>query len=140
MGTRRHKPLFSRSRWKSSRTRNTRCLGELLTRTRGSIMQAKQSSSETIVMPDQIDVRLCRDLNELQACVDLQKEVWGFADTDLIPIRMFVVAQKIGGQVIGGFRGSDLIAFALAIPGNRNGHPYLHSHMLAVREQYRNSG
>ena len=103
-------------------------------------MQAKQSSSETIVMPDQIDVRLCRDLNELQACVDLQKEVWGFADTDLIPIRMFVVAQKIGGQVIGGFRGSDLIAFALAIPGNRNGHPYLHSHMLAVREQYRNSG
>ena len=103
-------------------------------------MQTKEISSPVPANSQQIDVRLCRDLGELQACVDLQKEVWGFADTDLIPIRMFVVAQKIGGQVIGGFRDGELIAFSLAIPGNRNGHPYLHSHMLAVREQYRNSG
>lgn len=103
-------------------------------------METKALEKETSPSADTIEVRLCRDLAELQACVDLQKEVWGFADSDLIPIRMFVVAQKIGGQVIGGFRDGELIAFALAIPGNRNGHPYLHSHMLAVREQYRNSG
>ena len=34
----------------------------------------------------------------------------------------------------------ELIGFALAIPGMRNGHCYLHSHMLAVRQQYRNGG
>ena len=28
----------------------------------------------------------------------------------------------------------------MAIPGSRNGHPYLHSHMVAVKEGYRNSG
>jgi len=28
----------------------------------------------------------------------------------------------------------------MAIPGNRHGHPYLHSHMVAVKESYRNSG
>ena len=87
-----------------------------------------------------IEIRACRGLDEFQACVSLQKEVWNFADADLIPLRMFVVADKIGGQIIGSFEGSELVGFALAIPGNRNGHLYLHSHMLAVREHYRNRG
>ena len=33
-----------------------------------------------------------------------------------------------------------MIAFALGIPGTRNGHAYMHSHMLAVRPDYRNAG
>jgi len=33
-----------------------------------------------------------------------------------------------------------LIGFAFSIPGSRNGHSYLHSHMLAVREKFRNYG
>src|SRR5438093_10173720 len=53
---------------------------------------------------------------------------------------MFVVAERIGGQLIGGFDDSELAGFAFSIPGARAGHAYLHSHMLAVREQYRNSG
>jgi predicted GNAT superfamily acetyltransferase len=93
---------------------------------------------------DQIAIRKCTDIEEFNACVELQKEVWKFDDIDVIPQRMFTVADKIGGQVIGAFDGSDkgapLVGFALAIPGNRNGHLYLHSHMLAVREAYRNHG
>ena len=89
---------------------------------------------------DAIQLRHCREISEFQACVDLQREVWGFADADLIPVRMFVVASKIGGQVLGAFEGDQLVGFALSIPGARNGHTYLHSHMLAVREQYRNLG
>ncbi len=89
-------------------------------------------------------IRKCETLEEMQACFALQKEVWKFSDADLVPVRMFVVAAKIGGQVIGAFvqtnDGGELIGFALAIPGMRNGHCYLHSHMLAVRQQYRNSG
>ena len=90
--------------------------------------------------PDSIQLRHCRQVSEFQACVDLQREVWGFADADLIPVRMFVVASKIGGQVIGGFAGETLVGFALSIPGSREGHTYLHSHMLAVRHEYRNMG
>jgi predicted GNAT superfamily acetyltransferase len=33
-----------------------------------------------------------------------------------------------------------MIGFAMALPGYRNRHAYLHSHMLAVSEAYRNSG
>jgi predicted GNAT superfamily acetyltransferase len=92
----------------------------------------------------------------MQACFALQREVWRFSDADLVPVRMFVVAAKIGGQVIGAFvernnhkdderanesgDAKELVGFALAIPGIRNGHSYLHSQMLAVRQQYRNGG
>jgi predicted GNAT superfamily acetyltransferase len=109
-----------------------------------------------------IVIRECRGFEELQACVDLQIEVWGYSDGDVVPRRVFLVAQKIGGQVIGAFdtetRGHGLgvkqedgdagsmIGFALALPGIRSGaksesgkpEPYFHSHMLAVREGYRN--
>src|SRR6478672_6696475 len=85
-------------------------------------------------------VRACEGTEELEACVAMQKEVWNFDDVDLIPLRLFVVAKKIGGQVIGAFDGSDLVGFAMSIPGTRSGNPYLHSHMLAVRESFRNSG
>ena len=87
-----------------------------------------------------IEIRACHGADEFRACVELQKEVWGFADLDLVPLRMFVVASKVGGQVIGAFDAGQLVGFALSVPGTRNGHPYLHSHMLAVREQYRNLG
>ena len=53
---------------------------------------------------------------------------------------MFVVADKVGGQVMGAFDGDVMVGFALSVPGVRSGHSYLHSHMLAVRKDHRNSG
>jgi predicted GNAT superfamily acetyltransferase len=85
-------------------------------------------------------VRNCRGLEELRACVALQKQVWKFSDADLVPLRMFVVAEKIGGQVIGAFIRNQLAGFSLSLPAMRDGKPYLHSHMLAVGEKYRNTG
>jgi predicted GNAT superfamily acetyltransferase len=92
------------------------------------------------VNQDSIVIRKCHELAEMRACLELQKEVWNFTDIELVPLRVFVVADKIGGQVIGAFEGSELLAFALALPGAYRGHSYLHSHMLAVREEYRNGG
>jgi predicted GNAT superfamily acetyltransferase len=99
-------------------------------------------------VPSAVTIRKCEALAEMQACFALQKEVWKFSDADLVPVRMFVVAEKIGGQVVGAFVDSngasgsaqELIGFALAIPAMRNGNAYLHSQMLAVRKQYRNDG
>lgn len=89
---------------------------------------------------DNLVVRACSGVDEFKKCVELQKEVWNFSDLDIVPLRMFVVAEKIGGQIIGTFEGNELVGFALSIPGSRNGHPYLHSHMLAVKESHRNAG
>ena len=85
-------------------------------------------------------LRHCTSLVEFQLCVDLQKEVWGFSDAELVPLRIFSLAPKIGGQLVGAWDGDTLVGYAMAIPGNRYGHPYLHSHMVAVKEEYRNTG
>jgi predicted GNAT superfamily acetyltransferase len=90
--------------------------------------------------PEAIELRRCHGIEDFRACVALQKEVWNFTDAELVPLRMFVVADKVGGQVMGAFEGASMIGFALSLPGTRSGHIYLHSHMLAVRKEHRNSG
>lgn len=78
---------------------------------------------------------------ELREAVALQKIIWGFEDADLLPFRMFVVATKIGGQLLGAFDADRMIAFCVAIPGLKpGGKIYLHSHMLGVLPEYRNVG
>ncbi len=89
---------------------------------------------------DSVAIRKCHGLEEMHSCLSLQKEVWNFTDIELVPLRMFVVAEKIGGQVIGAFDGPEMVGFALSIPGERSGHCYQHSHMLAVKKAYRNAG
>jgi predicted GNAT superfamily acetyltransferase len=97
---------------------------------------------------------LIRELSaepDLREAVALQKTIWGFDDADLLPFRMFVVTTKIGGQLLGAFDNSRMIAFCVAIPGLKRealaveqtppgGQVYLHSHMLGVLPEYRNSG
>ena len=52
---------------------------------------------------DMIEIRPCQGFDELEACVQLQIETWGYDDSDVIPRKTFLVAQSIGGQVIGAF-------------------------------------
>ncbi len=47
---------------------------------------------------------------------------------------------RLADRSIGAWHGETLVGFAFSIPGIRNGHPYLHSHMLAVKEGHRNTG
>ena len=101
---------------------------------------AAESAGAARTRPNAITIHKCEALQEMQAAFALQKEVWKFTDAELVPIRIFVLADKIGGHVIGAFDQNKMVAFALAIPGMRNGHSFLYSHMLAVRQQYRNAG
>ncbi len=96
-------------------------------------------------------IRPCQGFEELAACVQLQVDVWGYGDRDVVPRRVFIVAQRIGGHVFGAFdtalpgvspvgEPGSLVGFAMALPGISGGGPYLHSHMLAVNPGYRNQG
>ena len=89
---------------------------------------------------DNLQIHHLTTLEQFERCVVLQLEVWGYSDGDLVPRRVFLLAQKIGGQVIGAFDGETIVGFAMALPGYRNQKAYLHSHMLAVLPEYRNFG
>jgi predicted GNAT superfamily acetyltransferase len=109
--------------------------------------------STTFITPQErtVLIRSCEGFDELDGCVQVQIDVWGYSDGDVIPRRVFTVTQKIGGQVLGAFDVTDgrsdtsesMVGFAMALPAVRPGptpQPYLHSHMLAVRPTYRNAG
>lgn len=88
-----------------------------------------------------LEIHQLSKLTEFSDAVRLQREIWGFKDVDLLPLRLFVVASKIGGQALGAFDDGRMVAFCLCIPGLKpGGKYYLHSHMLGVLPGYRNSG
>jgi predicted GNAT superfamily acetyltransferase len=89
---------------------------------------------------ERIIVRFLHDLRELNGCVELQQRIWGFADIDVVPEPIFVVALKTGGQVLGAFAGGRLIGFALSFAAQGDPQDYLHSHMVAVLPEYQNQG
>jgi predicted GNAT superfamily acetyltransferase len=88
----------------------------------------------------EIEIRRCHGADEMQQCVELQRHAWGFSDLELVPRRMFVVAEKIGGHVLGAWHGKHLAGFAMALPALRHDGAFLHSHMLAVDAPYRRQG
>jgi predicted GNAT superfamily acetyltransferase len=100
-------------------------------------MAAVQGEGERRV----IEIAALSTQDEFRQAVALQQEIWGFAEIDLLPVRLFVVAGKIGGQSLGAFDGERMVGFCLAIPGLKaGGKGYLHSHMLGVLPEYNNRG
>jgi len=88
-----------------------------------------------------IEIRALHTHDEFTDAVRLQKVIWGFEELELLPVRMFVVATKVGGQAFGAYHDGRMVAFCLAIPGLKaGGRTYLHSHMLGVLKEYRNYG
>ena len=45
----------------------------------------------------EIVIRPLTERDQFRDAVRLQKEIWQFADIELLPVRLFVVATKIGG-------------------------------------------
>jgi predicted GNAT superfamily acetyltransferase len=106
---------------------------------------ARASSSRATSAPKvqpqpSVTVRACHGLSEFAACIEIERAVWGSADIDVVPLPLFVIAAETGGQVLGAFDGDRMIGFALAFAGVHERRPFLHSHMAAVLEDYRDAG
>lgn len=85
-------------------------------------------------------IRPVTELRELHQCVELQQETWGLADMDVLPLRMWVTVNRVGGLVLGAFEDDELLGFAAASPGLHGVRPYWYSQMLAVRRGHRDRG
>jgi predicted GNAT superfamily acetyltransferase len=99
------------------------------------------ATSQDAKVASPIDLRKLTSIADFEEAVALQKTIWGFADIELLPRRLFVVANKIGGQTLGAFDGDRMVAFLIAIPGVKSdGTQYIHSHMLGTLREYRDRG
>jgi predicted GNAT superfamily acetyltransferase len=91
-------------------------------------------------MSDGIVVRKCTTLPEFEACVTLQRDVWGEEDLEIEPVTGFLVASETGGQVLGAYDGDRLVGYTLGVVGYRDGVVFIHSHHTGVHHDYRDRG
>jgi len=88
---------------------------------------------------NQAAIRALTAHEDLEAAVGLENEVWGYAPSESVPLEMFIIAAKTGGQVFGAFETGRMVGFCLAFAALKpGGAPYLYSHMLGVLPNYRN--
>jgi predicted GNAT superfamily acetyltransferase len=88
----------------------------------------------------EILVRECVKLEELSACVQLQRDVFGLPDIEISPVRHLIVTKHAGGFTLGAFVEDKLVGFVLSIPAFLNGENAFYSHMTAVHKDFQSHG
>ena len=91
-----------------------------------------------VIEPSAIEIRAIDRIEELRNVEALQKDVWGCADLDIVPLTLLLASHEVGGVLIGAYDESQLIGFVYGFPGYEQGRVTHHSHMLAVKPAYRN--
>jgi predicted GNAT superfamily acetyltransferase len=89
----------------------------------------------------EIRIRRAVDLQDYQACVDLQKAVWGFTEAiDMAALPLLVVGNRLGGAVLVALDAAEkYVGFSYALLGKEpDGRQVWWSHMTAVLSEYRN--
>jgi predicted GNAT superfamily acetyltransferase len=94
---------------------------------------------------EQIDIRECVAIDDLDNCIRLQREVFGLPDLEISPRRHLIVSRQAGGWTLGAFVGEGearrLVGFVHTLAGVRAGNEIFgYSHMMAVAADYQNKG
>jgi len=85
----------------------------------------------------QIVVRDLKSFDEFRQLKAVEKEVWGMADEDSIPLTLAIACKATGNIFVGAFDKDKLVGFAFGFLGREHGQTTIHSHMLAVLDPYR---
>ena len=86
-------------------------------------------------------IRIARDHADIQACVELQRVVWGLSDLDVTgPSQLLATVHAGAILLLAEDPEGRVVGFSYAFPGLRGGEPHLHSDMLAVLPEARGRG
>jgi predicted GNAT superfamily acetyltransferase len=91
----------------------------------------------------QICIRDLKSIDDLSQLKAVEKEVWGMADEDALPLTLAVALKTAGNIFVGAFdkdkhsNKEKMVGFAVGFLGREHGQTTLHSHMLAVLDPYR---
>lgn len=91
-------------------------------------------------MESPIEIRECVTLDELSACVQLQRDVFALPEVELSPVRHLIVTKNAGGFTLGAYDADRLVGFVLSVPAFMRGERALYSHMTAVDKEYQSYG
>ncbi len=89
----------------------------------------------------EILVREAHGAEDYDACVRLQREVWGLADLEITSRIQLIATVHAGGLLlVAEGPGEGVVGFCYAFAALRGGEGHLHSDMLAVRDAARRRG
>ena len=92
---------------------------------------------------------IIRDLHQAPEMVvleDIQRSAWGYPETEVHPGNIFRIHAHTGGVVAAAFPAAggeitgEAFGFVYGFPAYREGRVWHHSHMLALRPEFRGSG
>jgi predicted GNAT superfamily acetyltransferase len=90
---------------------------------------------------EEVLIRECTTIDDLDCCVNLQREAFGLPDIEISPRRHLIVSRQAGGWTLGAFVASRLVGFVHHLVAVRkNSEIFGYSHMLAVAKDYQNKG
>jgi predicted GNAT superfamily acetyltransferase len=92
-------------------------------------------------MAEDIVVRPARSRGDYDACVMLQRAVWGLEDIEITSGIQLIATTHAGGMLhVAETASGQTVGFAYAFAALRGGVPHLHSDMLAVVPEYQQRG
>lgn len=92
-------------------------------------------------MVEELRIRRARERADFDACVLLQRAVWGLADVEIASAIQLIATTHAGGLVhLAETEAGQSVGFAYAFPALRGGVPHLHSDMLAVLPEWQKKG
>jgi predicted GNAT superfamily acetyltransferase len=101
---------------------------------------SQQSHSPAQTGELNVIVREVNTIAEYNACITLQREVFGLPDLEISPRRHLIVSHEAGGWTLGAFIEDKLAGFVHHLVAVRGNEIFGYSHMMAVAAQYQNHG
>ena len=95
--------------------------------------------AKSLAKPE-ILTRELETISDLESALRLEREVWDFSAADVTPLTLAVAMKASGTIWLGALDGDQLVGFACAFPSLHEERIGFHSHTLAVRPQYWDSG
>jgi len=87
--------------------------------------------------PTALKIETCKAISDFHACEDLQLEIWGGAEREIIPYDIMIAMAKCGGTLIGAWDGTRLIGIALSFVAFQEATTHHYLHLLGVLPGYR---
>lgn len=90
--------------------------------------------------PADVEIREVSSIDEYDACIKLQRDVFGLPDLEISPRRHLIVSREAGGWTLAAFSEGKLVGFVHHLAAVRGDEIFGYSHMMAVAADYQNRG